>query len=361
MTEVLKTELVNFQELDGGADTSRSAELARHVATLFAFTSDRCSDEQVDTYDHVLLRLIGMVEVEVRRFVAEKMACLRRGPEETLRKLADDDIEVAEPVLRESTVLRDADLVRIADVNGNAHRLAIAKRDVLSEQVTEVLVRRGDVKVKREVAGNAGAVFSDDTMVKLIGESTADAATQMSLSERNDLAEHHIKQLVAVACDEVRKALINRGQLADAERMPEAGDIAAQRMTNEYWLSRYDFETASNRVLLLAKRGMVSEATLRRFATEDRFPETVAAFAWMVRCGVEEVSHWMVRSEPEPFLTIAKAAGLSAITVSALLSIGPWRHRLSADVRAKAMARFNRMTVGEAERRLAHWKHVVLN
>ncbi len=361
MSEVLKTELVNFQELDGGTDSSRSAELARHVATLFAFTSDRCSDEQVDIYDSVLLRLVGMVELEVRKFVAEQMASLRRGPEETIRKLAGDDIAVAEPILRQSTVLRDADLVEIAAASGNGHRLAIAKREVLSEEVTDVLVQRGDICVKRQVAGNSGACISDAAMLRLISDATADATMQMSLSERGDLAEHHIKQLVQIASEEVRKMLRARGEAEAASRLPEAADIAAQRMTNEYWLARYDFETARNRVLLLAKRGMVTEATLRRFASEDRFPESVAAFAWMVRCGIEEVSHWMVRADTEPFLIIAKATGLSSITVSSLLSIGPWRHRLSPQDRTQAMKTFDRMTVGEAERRMAHWSQIVLN
>ncbi|WP_417669991.1 DUF2336 domain-containing protein [Roseibium sp.] len=361
MAEVLKTELVNFQELDGGANSSRSAELARHVATLFAFTSDRCSAEQVDIYDSVLLRLVGMVEAEVRKFVAEQMAGLRRGPEGTIRKLAGDDIEIAEPILRKSTVLRDADLVEIASDMGNGHLVAIAKREVISEAVSDILVDRGDLSVKRLVAANSGATLSDGAMLHLISDAAADATMQMSLSERADLASHHIQKLVQVASEEVRKLLLARGEQDAAARLPEAADIAAQRMTNEYWLARYDFETARNRILLLAKRGMVTEATLRRFASEDRFPESVAAFAWMVRCGVEEVSHWMVRADPEPFLIIAKASGLSSITVSGLLSIGPWRHRLSPETRGAAMKTFNAMTVSEAERRMAHWSQVVLN
>ena len=283
MSDALKTELVNFSELSGEAGSARRAELARHVATLFALTSDRCSDEQVDIYDSVLIRLVEMVETEVRRFVAEQMAGLRRGPEETIRRLADDQIEVAEPLLKKSTVLRDADLVRIADASGNSHRLAIAHRDVLSEEVTEVLVRRGDLRVKRRVASNEGAVLSDGAMMTLIGDSASDATLQASLSERGDLAEAHIRSLVSVAGEEVRRRLRSRGESTEAERLDEATEIAAQRMSNQYWLGRYDFETARSRVLLLAKRGMVSEATLRRFASEDRFPEAVAAFAWLVR------------------------------------------------------------------------------
>ncbi|WP_428650151.1 DUF2336 domain-containing protein [Roseibium sp.] len=361
MTEALKTELVNFSELNGEAGNARKAELARHVATLFALTSDRCSDEQVDIYDSVLLRLVDMVEAEVRRYVAEQMSSLRRGPEETIRRLADDDIEVAEPILLRSTVLRDADLTRLAEKHGNAHRFAIAQREVLSEEVTDVLVKRGDLKVKRKVAGNDGAKLSEASVSTLISDAASDATLQLFLSDRSDLAETQIASLVAVASEEVRKKLLAAGQKQEAERVVEAADIAAQRMSNQYWLGRYDFETARSRVLLLAKRGMVNEAALRRFASEDRFAEAVATFAWLVRCGVEEVSHWMVRPDPEPFVVLAKASGLTSITVGSLLAIGPWRHRLTPETRSDAMSLFERMTVAEARRKMAHWNNTAVN
>jgi len=361
MSEALKTELVNFSELHGENAEARRAELARHVATLFALTSDRCSDEQVDIYDSVLIRLVDMVETEVRRYVAEQMSGLRRGPEETIRKLAADEIEVAEPILKKSTVLRDADLVQLAETKGNGHLFAIAQRDVLSAEVTDILVERGDLRVKRKVVSNAGANLSDQSFTSLVSDAASDATLQLFLSDRPDMADKHIKALVAVASEEVRRKLLARGKKADAERVDEAANVAAQKMSNQYWLSRYDFETARNRVLVLARRGMVTEAALRRFASEDRFAEAVAAFAWMARCGLEEVSHWMVRSDPEPFLILAKATGLSSITVGALLSIGPWRHRLSPEARARAMQSFERLSVSEAKRKMAHWNHAILN
>ncbi|MEM9631038.1 MAG: DUF2336 domain-containing protein [Pseudomonadota bacterium] len=361
MTEALKTELVNFSELTGEAGSARRAELARHVATLFALTSDRCSDEQVDIYDSVLLRLVDMVESEVRRYVAEQMSSLRRGPEETIRRLADDDIEVAEPILVRSTVLRDTDLIEIAEKRGSTHCFAIAQREILSENVTDILVRQGDLKVKRKIASNDGASLSDASIMALISDAASDATLQLSLSERGDLAETHIASLVAVASEEVRKKLHASGRSEEAEQLDEAADIAAQRMSNQYWLGRYDFETARSRVLLLAKRGMVNEAALRRFASEDRFAEAVATFAWLVRCGVEEVSHWMVRPNPEPFVVLAKASGFSSITIGSLLTIGPWRHRLTPEVRSNAMAMYERMTIAEAKRKIAHWNANVLN
>ncbi|WP_029064517.1 DUF2336 domain-containing protein [Labrenzia sp. DG1229] len=361
MSEALKTELVNFSELTGEAGNARKAELARHVAALFALTSERCSDEQVGIYDSVLFRLVDMVEAEVRRYVADQMSGLRRGPLDTIRRLADDDIEVAEPILVRSTILSDEDLIKIAEKRGNSHCYAIAQREALSENVTDVLVQQGDLNVKRKVASNDGANLSDNSIHSLISDAASDATLQNFLSDRGDLAEAHIASLVTIASEEVRRKLHESGRTEEAELVDEAADIAAQHMSNNYWLGRYDFETAKARVLLLAKRGMVNEAALRRFASEDRFAEAVATIALLVRGDVEEISHCMVSPNPEPFIVLAKACGFSAISVGALLAIGPWRHRLTPEVRSAAVAQFGRLTVAEAKRKMAHWNQNVLS
>ena len=66
------TELVNFEALALEDDMSRRNDLARNVATLFSFTSETCSDEQIETYDHVLVRLADMVEAQARAFIADR-------------------------------------------------------------------------------------------------------------------------------------------------------------------------------------------------------------------------------------------------------------------------------------------------
>lgn len=358
---MLKTELVNFNGLSGGRDTSRSGDLAKHVATLFAVTSERCSDEQVDIYDGVLMRLVDMVELEVRRFVANKLAHLRRGPEATMRKLARDEISVADPVLSLSPVLRDTDLIEIAEANSDMHRIAIARREVLSEDVTDILVSRGDAFVKQEVSRNRGAVISEVAMMNLIGEAAADEGLQQALSDRPDLAEHQIRQLVSVATQSVRNKLLKRGAHEDLERLDEAADLAARRLTNEYWLERYDFETARGRVMQLVKNGRADENALRRFASEDRFPEAVVTLSWIVGAGINEMANWMVSMDTTPFLLVAKATGLSSVTVSTLLGIGPWRHRLSAEQRAQAVRAYGQLSASEAKARLAFWNQMVAN
>ncbi|MBA5777848.1 DUF2336 domain-containing protein [Stappia sp. F7233] len=356
MSNALHTELVNFEALTESKDTARSNELARHVAMLFSLTSESCSDEQMDIYDSVLTRLSDMVEEEARCFIAERLCKLRRAPESTIRKLATDNIAVARPVLEHSTVLRDTDLEAIARSMTDDHRLAIAARVVLSEPVTDALVEEGSRPVKLKVAENEGAAFSDQGMSSLIDAAKGDEDLQIAIGSRGDLADSQILSLVEIASERVRARLIESDDTVGVSRLPQAARLAAQRMSNEFWIARYDFETASGRINTLARTEGLTEATLRRFAVEDRFPEVVSGFAFICDIGVEEAKHWMVRVDTDPFLIVAKANGFSTMTVQALLKIGPWRHRLSNDARIEAVARYEGMRMSTARKMLDQWQ-----
>lgn len=355
MGEPLKTELVNFSMLERGASAEQRDELTRHVVSLFSLTSQTCTKEQMDIYDSVLLRLADFVDTAARSYISEELSALRRAPEATVLRLANDIIDVARPMLEKSTVLRDIDLVDIARNNGQSHLFAIAGRDVLSELVTDVLVERGDNTVKRRVAGNEGATFSERGMAKLVEAAAEDEGLQIKLSERNDLHDDYIVKLIAVASEEVRKQLVEQGETGSARNIPQAARLAAQQMSNEYWLSRYDFETAQESVHAMVNRGGVSEQVLRRFADEDRFPEAVVAFAYLGGIGFEAAKHWMVRIDTDPFIIVARACGLSTMTVQALLKIGPWRNRLSSEMRMEAFNRFQSLSKDKAHQLLTMW------
>ncbi len=357
MGEPIKTELVNFSILERGASAEQRTELTRNVVSLFSLTSKTCTKEQMDVYDSVLIRLVDFVDCAERTYIAEELSQLRRAPEAIVLKLASDIIEVARPMLEKSTVLRDTNLIEIASKNGQEHLFAIAGREVLSEIVTDVLVERGDKSVMRRVASNQGAAFSENGMAGLVEAAAQDEELQLELSQRGDLHEDFIVKLISVASEEVRKQLVERGEDGTARRIPQAARLAAQRMSNEYWLSRYDFETAHESVMALASRGQITEQALRRFADEDRFPEAVVAFAYLGGISVEAAKHWMVRADTDPFVIVARACDLSYMTVQALIKIGPWRHRLSQEMRMATFNKFQSLGKDKAHQLLELWSN----
>lgn len=356
MSSDLASHIVDFKSLALEKNIERRSELARHVALLFAKTWQRCSDDQIDIYDSVMLRLSEMVEQHALAYMAECLADVRRAPEETVRKLANDDIEIAEPLLRNSPILRDSDLLMIAKAKGDDHRLAIAKRDVISETISEVLIDLGSSEVRQTIAANDGAVLGQRSVSTLMDDARGDEVLQVALGQRADLADAHIEALIEFASEKVRQHLIRQGQSDVAGKLPKAARIAAGKLSNEFWLGRYDFETGRGRVMELSRRTQLAESHLRSYAEEDRFAEAVAAFALLTGIGHSEAQHWMVRNDTEPFLVVCRATGLNMMTVQALLKIGPWRYRLSNTQRQDALKLYQSMDQQSAFRKFADWK-----
>src|ERR1700712_4771928 len=129
-----------FRVLNGDANILERDQLFRNMAQLYSYVSDRCDDEQVAQYDEVLCQLAELVETEARAHVAKLLAPLERAPGTVVVRLANDTIEVAQPLLEFSNVLSDDDLIEIAAKQSEAHRLAIAGREVVTERVGEAIV-----------------------------------------------------------------------------------------------------------------------------------------------------------------------------------------------------------------------------
>ena len=101
------------QRLGGGTDESRQRMLAA-IAQVWRFSVELATGSEAETalYGSVLSDLTDAMEVAVRAELAQKFAEAVDAPIQLIRRLANDEAEdVAEPVLRASPMLTEADLV----------------------------------------------------------------------------------------------------------------------------------------------------------------------------------------------------------------------------------------------------------
>ena len=152
-----------------GSEQTRLAALTYTTDLLMA---GRYNDEETWVFGEVVGLLAAEIETGARAELAERLAVLPSMPSNIVCKFAfDDAIEVAGPVLRQSERLGVSDLVANAKTKSQAHLLAISQRRSLHEDITDVLVSRGDREVVRAVAKNPGAKFSDSGFWRLVQRS----------------------------------------------------------------------------------------------------------------------------------------------------------------------------------------------
>ena len=178
--------LKRLSEISTDTSSEGRRALLNTVTDLFLI-DDKTSETARDHYTEIAKRSIDQMGSADKANYTERVAAEAKLPGAIARRLAsDDELTVAQLVLRLSPVLTDADLASIAVTHSQAHLVAIAERATLSENVTDVLVERGDRKVLRTVSGNEGAAFSEDGLDTLIRRGDGDARITHNLAGRSD-------------------------------------------------------------------------------------------------------------------------------------------------------------------------------
>jgi uncharacterized protein (DUF2336 family) len=175
--------------LDLARDKSgeRRQLLAQTIADLFAGKERVLTDRERALMFDILHKMVHGAEMQVRRIIAEQLAKIPDAPPQLIKFLANDEIEVAFPILRNSAVLKDEDLIEVIRHRTLEHQLAIAIREKVSERVSDALVQAGDESVITALLKNSGAEISFATMEYLVEESKRVDAFQEPLLRREDL------------------------------------------------------------------------------------------------------------------------------------------------------------------------------
>jgi uncharacterized protein (DUF2336 family) len=326
-----------------GGDDERQRILER-VADLFAAGARGYSSDQVALFDDVLQQLAADIEVKARARLARRLAHIEYAPPKLIRSLAfDDEIAVAEPVLVHSQQLSDADLVKNAATKSQSHLFAIAQRLKLSEQVTDVLVERGDRRVIHKVAANKGARFSLAGYGKLTNRARRDRKLTLALGRRSDLPRQYFLKLLETASASVRAKLEEAHPQATAairDTIDEVATTLQQETRNE---SRRH-ATALRDGNRCFNAQPFTEATIHARAHAQEFARTVIALVKLGRFPVDLVERALLDKGEDMILILAKAAGCSWTTVKELLMMYVAERNLQADDLARTFERYTKLT-----------------
>jgi uncharacterized protein (DUF2336 family) len=347
--------IVDLEDAVQRGSSQRRAETLRRITDLFLGSADRFTTDQVALFDDVMGRLIDRIETRALAELGQRLAPVANAPERVMQRLARDDaIAVAGPVLAQSPRLDQADLVDIAASKGQAHLLAIARRSALGEAVTEVLVRRGNSYVKRNVAANPAAAFSAATYGELVASARADGTLAERMVRRADIPPVEFCALLTQATEEVRARLI---AAAPPERHAEIRQVL-ERVSGEIAESAAkprDYAAAIRELLLEYPDGRLGERDLAQFAAARQFDRTVAALSLLAAVPAGLVERLMTGARLEPVLILCKAVRFKWPTARALLQSRPGP-RASAQALTEACEDFSRLTPSSAQQMLRYWR-----
>ncbi len=286
---------------------------------MFAAGSRGYTSDQIALFDDVLQELAAEIEVKARARLAQRLAHIGSSPPGIVRTLAfDDAIVVAEPVLKYSQALSDADLTENAKTKSQEHLLAIAQRLKLSEAVTDVLVDRGDRRVVDKMVKNKGARISLSGYEKLTHKARRDRKLTLALSRRSDLPRQYFLKLLETASASVRAKMERDNPQAAAEIRGTIDDVATA-MQHEVREASRRHANADRDATRCSNVKPFTEANVHAPARKQEFARTAIALSKLCRFPVDAVERALLDKGEDMILILAKAGGCSWTTTRELL------------------------------------------
>ena len=331
------------EAVSSGGDAHRQRILER-ITDLFAAGSRGYNGDQIALFDDVLQELIADIEVQARARLAQRLAHIQTSPPGIIRALAfDDSIVVAEPVLKYSQQLSDADLAENARTKSQEHLLAIAQRLKLSETVTDVLVDRGDHRVVDKVVKNRGARISLSGYEKLTHKARRDRRLTLALSRRSDLPRQCFLKLLETASASVR-AQMERDNPQDTAEIAGAIDEVATEMQHEVRDASRRYTNAERDATRCANVKPFTEANVHAPARKQEFARTAIALSKLCKFPVDAVERALLDKGEDMILVLAKAAGCSWTTTRELLLMHVAERNLQPSDLEKTFDRYKKLS-----------------
>jgi uncharacterized protein (DUF2336 family) len=300
-----------IQEIESSLATGAAAQrsdVLRKVTDLFLTGAENFSDEQTELFDDVFCHLIRRIERNALIELSGKLAPVALAPANVVRRLArDDDIVIAGPILEQSEVLTDEDLLDIARSMSQDHLHAIAGRQHVSESVSEILVDRGESRVLQRVAGNSGAQFSRLTLASLLGKAGEDADLASTVSNRTDIPPELFDQFVIKATEAVRKRLLESVRPLVRNRVEQVISNVAKKIAETEAPPR-----ASGGVSARSAAPNLAQMKdrLSQLAKAKRSSETLTTLALCCDVPIASVKNVHRQKSEEGMIILGKAAGL---------------------------------------------------
>jgi len=348
---------------------ARRVETLQRVTDLFLNASTDYSDAQIALFDDVFDCLIRKIETSAKALLSNRIAPVPHAPPRLVHTLAFDDlIEIAAPVLSQSSQLDDKALIENARSKSQDHLLAISRRKVLSGAVTDVLLEHGNDEVVESTVLNSGAEFSDTGFVRLVERAEGDDNLTTCVATRPLIPRQHYLKLIARASATVLDRLQAPADPHASSEIHAAVKEATRRIHRQSAETEPQVVLAQGLVKSLHDEGRLNEGQVAAFAHQGQFIETAASIAVLANVDVATVEAMIMESHSEGVLVLAKVAGLSWQSLEAVLEMrATLGDNLSGDIveyrtsyetlrpsTAQQVLRFHRMRQTAAARTSMH-------
>lgn len=286
---------------------SRS-RLSQIIVDLFDNEGSVLTERQRMLMYGILQTVINDIEASVRQAVAGRLALMDDVPRDLVSKLANDDANVAFPILSKSGLLRDSDLVEIIKLRTEEHMLAITMRKSVSEQVSDAIVNAGHEPVIISLLKNSNAKISETTMEYLVEQSKRVDSFQEPILNRDDLSPMLAKRMYLWVSAALRQHIVSAFNLDKATVDELLEQVTADEVLTRSGTGKKKVEQLAD---ALKDEGLVTVDMLLTALNEGEVPLFIALFSKVTKLREHLVQRLLFEPGGEGLAITCKAIGMS--------------------------------------------------
>lgn len=329
--------------------------LLRELTTHFFGDAPRSAAED-QLYDDVLTGLTFEMETAVRAELSARFALSPTAPRGLIRRLASDEMAVAEAVLRSSPVLTDEDLLGVVRSRSQAHLRAVSERATVSEAVSDAIVERGDDETLGTLLRNDGARLSRSANETAVERAKANPALHEATVRRQSLPADLLNEMYFVVEARLRQQILEQNASMDPDLLESALSAGRARVATEDGALPADYSECLAYVEELKAANQLTPTMLARFLRSGSRTPFLIALAQLADVDFHTASQIVEKKELDALAVICKAADLdrSLFLTFAVVIIGSEDNAMGkAHTYAKLYANLQR---DAAMRTLRFWR-----
>ncbi len=197
------------QAANGGAVENildiMSREVGQQALVAEQFSGIELSEQERQLGLEILEIMARNVERQVREALSEHVRMSPFLPPSVASKLADDLGAEALPIIQNSSLLSDQDLIAIVCRGSEDKQIAVAKRNNVASTVADALVETGNERVVGTLLSNQSAEITERSLLKVLKEFGESGDIQALVVERLalplSLSEALISRVSEVLCE----------------------------------------------------------------------------------------------------------------------------------------------------------------
>ncbi|GAA0784015.1 DUF2336 domain-containing protein [Roseibium denhamense] len=314
-------------KLAKASSSEKKHQLADHVTGLLAARPHAADSDQAALLNSMLEGVYDSLSLNARESMSQALADVPALSAKLAASMAKDDLPVAKSILERSKSLTDADLADIAQNMDQGHLLALARREHISNNISKILVKRGNKEVRHTVAANLGADISEDDFEMLVKE------MPKQLGERI----RHLRKSNEELIEDLFK---------DDGEIPAGSELQRRpaRISAKAWLQG-----------IRMKKTTLNKAVYQ-MAVEHNLLDAVALLSFFSGLDMKYVHNLMVRYDSTGIATVCRATGIGAKEYQAICKERCKHLKFPESTGSKWLTNYHMLDETDARRLLALMK-----